>query len=313
MKYFDGRHTIRSALSLLLAVLLVFATGGAAFGSGEADDASAEMIAEAEAHAIPLEGISNARQLGGYETGDGKHVRENVLIRTGELTNATEEDFKTLSEVYHVTTVVDLRNAAEVEENPDPEVPGAETVVIALREELGINLFGSGEQEENKDLAFIERIRSGWNPLNENTYVDVIKTDAAGKGLRQFIDLLLEQEEGTAILWHCSGGKDRTGVVAVVLLTLLGVDKETALDEFELTNILTADEIEAKVEVSRQYTDDEEELYLVRSTACAHREFMEKAYAYAEEQSGSMMDFIRERCGVTDEEIALLRAKYLTD
>ena len=316
MKAYDYRHLSKSALSLLLALLLTLSVCGAAFGSGEPADASAEMADIAQEHAIPLEGVSNARQLGGYVTEDGRTVRENVLLRSGELTGATEEDIRTLAEVYHVTTVVDLRAIAEIEETPDPEIPGAVNLHIALRDEsMGAafrNLMGSGETQD-QDLAFIERIRSGWNPLNEDMYVDVIKTDVAAEGLREFIDLLLAQEEGTAILWHCSGGKDRTSVAAVVLLTLLGVDKETILDEFELTNALTEDEIEAKVEKSRQYTDDEEELYLVRATASAQRAFMERAFDYAEEQSGSMLEFIRQRCHVTDEEIALLQAKYLTD
>ena len=306
----------RSVLSLALALLLVLTACGAAFASGEASGASEEMSAAAAEHAVPLEGVSNARQLGGYPAADGKTVRQDVLLRSGELAGATEEDIQTLAEVYHVTTVVDLRNAEEIEENPDPEIPGAANVHVALRDEsMGAAmkaLMGSGEQK-NRELDFIERIRAGWNPLNENMYIDLIKTDAAAAGLREFIDLLLAQEEGTAILWHCSGGKDRTSVAAAAILTLLGVEEETILDEFELTNELTAEEIEEQVAVSRQYTDVEEELELVRATASAQRAFMEKAFDYAEEQSGSMLEFLRQRCQVTDEEIARLRELYLTD
>ena len=321
MKAYDHRRSWMSVLSLLLALLLTVSAGGAAFATGEpvdsAEPAAAEdMAADAENYAVPLEGVSNARQLGGIAAEDGRTVRENVLLRSGELAGATEEDLKTLSEVYHVTTIVDFRNAEEIEETPDPEVSGAKNVHIALRDEsmgAALKLFMASGEQQNPDLAFIERIRSGWNPLNENMYVDLIKTDAAAAGLRDFIDLLLAQEEGTAVLWHCSGGKDRTSVAAAVLLTLLGVDEETILDEFELTNVLIADEIEDKVEVSRQYTDDENELYLVRATASAQRDFMALAFDYAEEQSGSMLEFIRQRCNVTDEEIELLREKYLTD
>ena len=60
-------------------------------------------------------------------------------------------------------------------------------------------------------------------------YVDLLKTDKAAEGLREFIDLLLEQEEGTAILWHCSGGKDRTSVMDVeckFLSTLLARNQQ---------------------------------------------------------------------------------------
>ena len=308
------KQTGRSVLSLLLALLMAASVCGAAFASGEAPDGLSEL---AQAHVIPLEGVSNARQLGGYVTEDGRTVRENVLLRSGELTEATEEDLRILSEDYHVTTVVDLRNASEIAEKPEPAVGDAMIVHIALRDEsITLPLLGgSGESGEMEDpnKRFIDQLRAGWNPLNENMYVDVIKTDVAAAGLREFIDLLLAQEEGTAILWHCSGGKDRTSIAAVVVLTLLGVDEETILEEFALTNELTAEEIDEKVEASRAYTDDEDELALVRATAAASTEYMALAFDYAEEQSGSMFDFIRERCGVTDEEIELLRDMYLTD
>ena len=312
------KRTLMSALSLLLALLMAMTACGAAFASGEPADAPAETAENslsAESQAIPLEGVANARQLGGCVTTDGKVVRENVLLRSGELTDATEEDLRILSEVYHVTTVVDFRNASEIEEKPDPEIAGAKNVHVAIRDEsMRLPILASGEQADvDPDLEFIERIRSGWNPLNENMYVDIIKTDAAATGLREFLDLLLEQEEGTAVLWHCSGGKDRTSIAAVAVLTLLGVDEEVILDEFDLTNELTVDQIEAKVDASRKYTDDENELYLVRATASAQRDFMALAFDYAEEQCGSMYEFIRQRCNVTDEEIEILRSKYLVD
>ena len=279
---------------------------------GEAQSAGMEL--DAEKQALDLEGIPNARQLGGIVTEDGRTVKDNVLLRSGELNAATEEDLRKLTEVYHVTTVVDLRNIAELEETPDPEIPGAVNVHIALRDEsMAAAMQGlmGGQKESVSD--FVARMRSGWNPLNEDTYVNLLETEAGIAGIRQFLDLALAQEGGTAILWHCSGGKDRTGLIAAILLTLLGVDKDTILNEFELTNVQLADQIAGKVEEALEATDDENELYLIGATASAIRLFMDKAFDYAEEQSGSMMEFIREKCNVTDEEIETLRNLYLTD
>ena len=94
---------------------------------------------------------------------------------------------------------------------------------------------------------------------------------------------------------------------------MLGVDKDTILNEFELTNDLIADQINSKVEEAREYTDDENELYLIGGTASAVRLFMVRAFDYAEEECGSMMEFIKQKCNVTDEEIETLRNLYLTD
>ena len=283
-------------------------------GASAGAEQSEGMELDAQKQAVNLEGVANARQLGGIITEDGRKVKDNVLLRSGELTGATEEDLRILSEDYHVTTVVDLRNLAEINETPDPEISGAENVHIALRDESqaqALQGMMGGQQETMGD--FIARMRSGWNPLNEDVYVALLQTEAGISGLRQFLDLALQQEEGTAILWHCSGGKDRTALIAVVLLTLLGVDKDTILNEFELTNELIADQINSKVEEAREYTDDENELYLIGGTASAIRLFMLRAFDYAEDECGSMMEFIKQKCNVTDEEIETLRNLYLTD
>ena len=283
-------------------------------GASEGAEQSAGVALDAQQQAIPLEGVANARQLGGIPAADGRKVKENVLLRSGELTAATPEDIELLSDYYHVTTVVDLRNLAEIEETPEPEIPGAVNVHIALRDEsMAAAMKGmmGGQKESVGD--FIERMRSGWNPLNEDVYVALLQTEYGISGLRQFLDIALSQEEGTAILWHCSGGKDRTALIAVVLLTLLDVDKDTILNEFELTNTLIADQIESKVEEAREYTDDENELYLIGATASAIRLFMVRAFDYAEQECGSMKEFIIQKCNVTEEEIEILKNKYLTD
>ena len=303
----EGEGDFAEGAGTLDAAAIVADLEGASAGAEQTENSL-----DAEQQAVPLEGVANARQLGGIVTEDGRKVKENVLLRSGELTAATEEDLKTLSDYYHVTTVVDLRNIAEIDETPDPEISGAVNVHIALRDEsMAAAMKGmmGGQKETISD--FITRMRGGWNPLNEDVYVALLQTDAGIAGIREFLDIALAQEEGTAILWHCSGGKDRTALIAVVLLTLFGVDKETILDEFELTNILIADQIEEKVEEAREVTDDENELYLIGATASAIRLFMMRAFDYAEEECGSMLEFIRQKCNLTDEEIEILKGKYL--
>lgn len=71
-----------------------------------------------------LTGVVNGRQLGGYLTADGRRVKDNVLLRTGKMSGATEDDVQALAETYHVTQIVDFRSASEFTQDPDPELPG---------------------------------------------------------------------------------------------------------------------------------------------------------------------------------------------
>ena len=90
-------------------------------------------------------------------------------------------------------------------------------------------------------------------------------------------------------------------------------DRETILDDFDLTNVFMAEAIDAEAAQAAQYTDDEAVLEVVRVMAGVSRDFMARAFDYAEEQSGSMLAYVRQRYNVTDEELVRLRELYLTD
>ena len=297
--------------------------------------AKAAQAEEGEARSLHLESIDNAWQLGGYVTEDGKKVRENVLLRTGRLTEATEEDLAALSEVYHVTTIIDFRSDFETSQDPEPEVAGAEYVnlhmedmskdigVITLDEDADMapaepaSLAELGSIEMNfsdePGRAMIEMIRLGLRKPNPYMYITMLTSGGTIDGFRHFLDVLLEQDEDSVILYHCRSGKDRTGTATMILLTLLGVDEETVLNDFDLTNYFLRDVLDEAVAQSSQYTDDPEELEMVRVNEGVSKEFMAIAFDYAEEQSGSMLEFLKQQLNVTDEEIARLRELYLTD
>ena len=321
MKAYDHKHLWKSALTLLLALAIALSVCAAAFASSEAFDASTDdMTANALARALPLEGVPNAWQLGGYAAEDGRTVRENALLRTGALTNATEEDLKTLSEVYHVTQIVDFRSPMEKTQAPEPEVNGAAYASISLEDtqrqtgssaEMAAMLSIETQFSDEPGRGEVEAIRQGLRGTNEDLYIEKITSEDIDAGIREFLDVLLAQEEDAVVLYHCKSGKDRTGVATMVLLTLLGVDKETVLADFDLTNVFLADDINAEVAQASQYTDEEDVLDVIRVMAGVSRDFMARAFDYAEEQSGSMLGYIKQRYHVTDEEIELLRDKFL--
>ena len=319
MKAFRCKHIGKSALALLMALLTALSVCGAAFASGEAADAPAEQATE---RALPLEGVPNAWQLGGYVTEDGRTVRENALLRSGALADATEEDIETLSDVYHVTLIVDFRSPMETTQAPEPEIPGAEYVNISLEDakkqtgamtDMAEMMSIEMQFSDEPGRAEVEEILRGLRTTNEDLYIEKITSEAIDAGIREFLDALLAQEEGSVVLYHCKNGKDRTGTATMILLTLLGVDRETILEDFDLTNAFLAEEIDAEVEQASRYTDEEDVFNVIRIMAGVSKDFMAKAFDYAEEQSGSMLEYIRQRYNVTDEEIARLRELYLTD
>ena len=317
MKEYKYKRVWMYALSLMIAALVtVLACEAALAGEGKVN------VVDPETQSLNLPSIPNARQIGGYVTEDGRTVRQNVLLRTGWLTEASDEDIAALSDVYHVTTIVDFRGAMELTRTPDREVPGVEYVNISMEDkdkEAGAmaSLAEMAQIEmqyaDQPGRAMIEMIRLGWRAPDPDMYITMITSEATVPAYRAFFDLLLTQDENSVVLYHCKGGKDRTGIATMYILTLLGVDKETILEDFDMTNIFLADEINAEVEKSRPYAENEEELDDVAINNGVSRDFLANAFDYAEEEYGSMLELIKQRYGVTDEEIETLRNLYLTD
>jgi protein-tyrosine phosphatase len=265
-----------------------------------------------ESQTLGMEKLSNARQLGGYITEDGMRVKSNVLLRSGKLSAASEADLQKLHDEYNVTEIIDLRTTDEIASAPDPEVEGAVNVRVQVIDENSDSsaaaMTAIYSNSDNPAAALIEMYRAG--TLSDSMYIDIFDSEAGLAGYRAFVDELLNHEEG-AILWHCTGGKDRAGTAAVVILTLLGVDKETVLDDFELTNQFNATSIEYMKSKAAELTDNEDEINGVATLTGVSRQLMENLFDYAEAESGSMLEFLKAKLNITDDEIATLRSKYL--
>ena len=268
-----------------------------------------------EAQALLVTGIENARQLGGYETADGRHVKRDVLLRTAKLSDAPPEELAALKDIYHLGVVVDFRTLAEREGAPDPEIDGVDNIVLDVLDEgsrtgagaaiAGIYENGGAEPAE----VMLNIIRSGC--VSERMYADMAFDPAAEKGFRDFFRILLENGGKKAVLWHCSGGKDRTGAATVLLLLALGVNKETALRDFELTNEFLREKIAYMESRAAELTDDPEEIAWVKDMTGVNRKYMEKLLDTLEEKYGSQERYLTEGLGLDRAELEQLREMYL--
>lgn len=268
-----------------------------------------------EAQALLVTGIENARQLGGYETADGRHVKRDVLLRTAKLSDAPPEELAALKDIYHLGVVVDFRTLAEREGAPDPEIDGVDNIVLDVLDEgsrtgAGAAIAGIYENSGAEPAeVMLNIIRSGC--VSERMYADMAFDPAAEKGFRDFFRILLENGGQKAVLWHCSGGKDRTGAAAVLLLLALGVNKETALRDFELTNEFLREKIAYMESRAAELTDDPEEIAWVKDLTGVNRKYMEKLLDTLEEKYGSQERYLTEGLGLDRAELEQLREMYL--
>ncbi len=172
---------------------------------------------------------NNFRELGGYKTKDGRTVRKRMLFRSGALGSMNAQEIEAL-EKLGLKSILDFRSRLEEAAFPDPPVEGATNYHIsALRDNDGNDVDYSAKMMFYMALKEpgIDKIAS----LMRHVYSFIAFDSEAYK---KMFDLMLR--ERTPMLFHCSQGKDRTGVAAILILLALGVDEETILDDYELTN-----------------------------------------------------------------------------
>lgn len=279
---------------------------------------SAWALAEGvDAQSIQLTGVGNARELGGYASADGRTVRHGVLLRTAALGNATGDDIQRLLDVYHLSVVIDLRSSFETESAPDPEIAGVKNLNIHILDEAAMPAPQSsqdetGESPESSDKMSRLRAAVEAGIISDQMYVDFLSTDVGKSGYSQLFEELLALPEGEALLFHCSQGKDRTGLAAMLILTALGVDEDTIMSDYLLTNTYNAELIEQERQMLAAEGIEGETLDLYMTAldgVCP--QMMQNALDWMKENYGSVEGYITGALGVTDAQLEALKDKFL--
>ena len=258
---------------------------------------------------LNLTGAPNARDLGGILSADGRHVRPGMLIRSGALSRLTEEDINKLRQIG-LKTVVDFRAERERGDRPDAVIEGVRYVNCPILEQMtGI----TREQNDGEIAALIAMPYLHGNAADRmaGMYLPLVESDYSTTHYAQFLRCVLEHEDG-ALLFHCTQGKDRAGIGAMLVLSALGVPRKAILEDYLLTNGYLAAEVDRVVEESRRYSEDPDLEFAIRAFEAASERYMQNAWASIDRNYGSVEAFLDQRLGFGAHEAAVLREKYLT-
>ena len=147
------------------------------------------------------------------------------------------------------------------------------------------------------------------NAFMSNIYRSLIQDPDALAGYSEFMKILLAQQEG-AVLFHCFAGKDRTGVGAALVLTALGAEKEAVMEDFLVSNILRREANKAMLAHAREKGSSEAELEALHAAMTVDQSYLEIVYSIAEQESGSLLKYMKQRLKLTDKHIDRLREMY---
>lgn len=269
----------------------------------------------AKEQTLNMRTVSNARQLGGYKTRDGKTVRKGVLLRSAALTDLSQEELDTLIRDCNLSAVIDLRASYELAEEPEPVLAGVAQYNFKIMDEQMMAERAAGIYDVLKDpnVDPVKRmtaiLESG--VISDQMYVEFLQGETGKAGFRDFFRVLLETPEGSGVLWHCTNGKDRTGVAAMLLLGILNVDEETIMADFMLTNTFFEEEISAmRAQLGKYITDEAMLDELLVTGRGVHAPYMQNAIDYIKENYGDIPGYVKTELGLTDADIAKLQMLY---
>lgn len=179
---------------------------------------------------LDIEGTFNFRDLGGASIGDSK-VRTGQVFRADGLAQLTDQSRSALRDL-RIGTVIDLRDIGERAKLPDA-LDGLEVTHIELPV-FDDHFFPSRPLSVDEMKAAAEATGMDLSDRSLNRIYDLMITHF-GSRLAAVVDTVAKSC-GTGVVFHCSAGKDRTGVVGAFLLDLLGVDRQTIIDEYAITS-----------------------------------------------------------------------------
>lgn len=261
---------------------------------------------------IGLKSVQNARELGGYPAADGKRIKHGLLLRTGNLSEISAEDIRALKESFRLQDIIDFRMEAELPGADDPRIDGAAYHHLNVIETADFDSGDAGADFSALDAIEIIRLTLQSGMLNEKMYIGFLTGERGKRAYAEFFRILLGAQPDRAVLWHCTSGKDRTGLAAMLLLSALGAEEETVIDDYLLTNAYNAQRIAGTKQYLRAKGCDSD--FCDRAVLvfdAVDERYMRTALAFLKQEYGSAAGYLCDELHLSQKDIELLKARYL--
>lgn len=258
-----------------------------------------------------LDGACNFRDLGGLRTKEGRSVKQGMIFRSDELSRLTENDLEFLAGIP-LRTIVDLRTDGEIGRRPNKIPSSVRKTPICTLDTPRVLVSIANLHEDLVSAPVSEKVRAMLDNLDDNLgrlpaerLRDIVvglygkmTTEPDFIAVYRKIFDLLSDDESVPLLFHCMAGKDRTGIVAALILSALDVDEDTILEDYLLSNIV------AKERYAKPLAANEILRYLYK----AYPEFLRASFEKIRNDHGTVRRYLEETLRVDTEK---LKRRYL--
>jgi len=299
------RLTTHRHYGLVIVLCLVWITGFAGCMSLKKNDPSIDVT---KRH-IRLDGQSNFRDIGGYETIDGHTVKWGQVYRSGELPRLTDEDVAILQKL-DIRMVHNFLLEEEIAQRGEDRLPeGATLVNNSIKTSADDLVLAVLDARKTGDFSKISP------DLNQEAHriLALDGRDEYAAMIRAVID-----PANRPFVFHCSHGVHRTGTATAILLSALGVSWETVREDYLLSNTFRAEENEKRIE---QLTNEAantlgippEDVDTTNIVAfyILQGDYIDGTLDVIEEEYGSMDKYLVKGLGLSQEKLSVLREQLL--
>ncbi|MGY3777993.1 tyrosine-protein phosphatase [Isobaculum melis] len=269
---------------------------------------------------LQLNQAINVRDMGGYETEDGKFTKWGLLYRGDQLSKLDQEDIALL-EKMNIKTIVDYRSNHERNINPNREIETVNKTVHCDPQSSFSEAAANAVDLNEENVKLVRQLEEGKvdpkyiNGKGENVindYRSLITSEAAKIAYSKFLKTCADTEN-PPLIHHCRGGKDRTGMGSLFLLMLLGVKEEEIIEDYILTGIIRKERNQLKYELYQELTDNENYLAYLMAMIETRKEFIQAAIDRIKELYPATDDYFIQHFDLTAAEIQKMRDFYLEE
>lgn len=242
----------------------------------------------------------NFRDLSIYVNRDGYRLAEGCFFRSGKLYKLSKAE-KRCFDSLQIKTVLDFRTPEEQESKPDTVLEGAKYFTLPLVES---EMFGI--THEGKKPAKYSR-----PPHMPSLYRKLVTAEVAVNAIKGALEIIFDPKREGPILWHCTEGKDRAGLVTVMFLYALGYPMETIYEDYEKTNASSEPKGRKYRRLIRLLMFNKELAQGVYHAMLASKEYLDAALDEINKVYGDLSNFLHDRLGISEEMIAAFKERYM--
>ena len=228
---------------------------------------------------VPMDGTCNFRDLGGYPVNGGT-IKKGCFYRSDALHRLSEDDLSWMEE-KKITYVLDLRSRSEVEQAPDRIRENFTYCSIPMSDRVN---------DSQEKLSMPERL--------SDLYITILNTHQ--EEIKEVMERIAERS-GEPVVFHCAVGKDRTGVIAMLLLRLAGVSGEVVAADYSVSAENMKSIFEEQRKIFKQRGIEISDVLL-----SSPKEEMEITLDYLDSAWGNAETYLKE-CGVNAEDLEKLK------